>query len=282
MPSGNRRFVAAIAGLAIAVGTASLLAWSLYPEQPKLSGLAAKQEQRVDYRAGGTDCQPSEIGLLAGRERARRSIACQEAEEQHRLQTNDLIQQRRSADAADAMTVLSYQQTGIAAWGMALGFITMAAAIAAAFYARSAAVHSDKSHKAFINAERAILRVVEASEGNLSGDGHDGIQGVIAVKFRNIGRTSARIVTFGSKVTGSATRWADVPAGGEVVVAGPALPDAHNIVLDGWFWIEYTLVGGSAGTTNFRLSGRWHGPDGPFRGGWFFDVTNLNGHPDDT
>lgn len=282
MPSGNRRFLAAIAGLAIALCAAWLLAWTLYPEQPKLAGDTAKQEQRADYKAGGADCQPSEIDLLASSKRARRAVACQEAEEQHRLQANDLIQQRRSADAADAVAILTYEQTRIAAWGMALGFITMGAAIAAAFYARSAAVHSDKSHRAFVEAERAILRVVGAYEGSLSGGGHDGVHNVIAVRLRNIGRTSARIITFGSKVTGSAIRWADVPAGGEGDVAGPATPDDHNAILDGWFWIDYTVAGGRTGTANFKIKAVWRPSDGHGPAEWNCEVSNPNGHPDDT
>ena len=161
-----------------------------------------------------------------------------------------------------------------------MGFITMGAAIAAAFYARSVAVHSDKSHKAFVNAERAILRVVSAREGMLTGGRQE--QDVIAVTFKNIGRTSARVTAFGSETHNSAPRWTDVPADREVVVPGPAVPGDLNANLDGWFWIEYSIIGGDTGRTNFRLSGRWHQPDGPFAGGWFFEVANTNGHPDDT
>ena len=280
MSRGNWRILATIAGLIAALAFVALPAWSLYPEKPQLSGNTAKQEQSASYRTGGADCQPTPASDLTDGERAHRAVACQEAEEQHRLQTNDLIQQRRSADAADAMAILTYEQTRIAAWGMALGFVTMAAAIAAAFYARSAAVHSDKSPKAFVNAERAILRVVSAREGNLTGGDRD--QEVIAVTFKNIGRTSARVMAFGSTVTGRATRWTDVPADCEAVVPGPNVPDDQNVRLDGRFWIEYSIIGGGTGTTNFRLQGRWHRPDGPFMGGWYFEVTNTSGHPDDT
>lgn len=247
---------AAIAGLAFVLTTATALTLALYPEQPDLTGNAGYQEELPGYRAGGADCQPNVIARLPSRERARHTKACDDAEEQHRLDTNDLIQQRRSADAADAMTILSYEQTGIAAWGLALGFITMAAAIAAAFYARSAAIHSEKSHKSFVEAERAVLRVTDAGHGELSGGGHDRKRDIIAVSFRNIGRTAARVTLFGSKTSGGTERWVDIPAGEVAVVPGPEIPDSRGVILDGWFWIEYTIVGGGTGTANFKIQAR--------------------------
>lgn len=142
MSRGYRDIIAPAIGVSIA---GAALAWALYPEQPELSGNAAYQEQQPGYRAGGSDCLPAEIAELRGRQRARRAVACQEAEEQHRLAANDLIQQRRAADAADASAVLTYQQTRIAAWGVFLGFVTMAAAIAAAWFARRAAVATEET-----------------------------------------------------------------------------------------------------------------------------------------
>ena len=151
MLRGYRDTIAPAFGVAIA---GAVLAWALYPEKPQLTGNIARQEQRSTYRAGGPDCLPSEIAALRGQERVRRAAVCQEAEEQYRLTTNDLVQQRRAADAADASAVLTYQQTRIAAWGVFLGFITMAAAIAAAWFARRAAIATEIAAK---HAEQALL-----------------------------------------------------------------------------------------------------------------------------
>lgn len=142
MPTSYRDIIAPAFGVGIA---GAVLAWALYPEEPKLTGNIARQEQQPGYRAGGPDCLPSEIANLRGRKRARRTVTCQEAEEQYRLAANDLVQQRRAADAADASAVLTYQQTRIAAWGVFLGFVTMAAAIAAAWFARRAAVATEET-----------------------------------------------------------------------------------------------------------------------------------------
>lgn len=128
--------------IAAAIGVlvfAGAIALALYPEQPNLTGNTGYQTQAAGYRAGGPDCQPSEVDRLTGGDLSRRGINCKEAEEQHRLQTDDLMQQRRAADAADASAVFSFQQTRIGAIGAAFGLITMFAAIGAAWYARDAA-----------------------------------------------------------------------------------------------------------------------------------------------
>ena len=162
MPRGYWLFVVTALGC---LTLSAFLAWSLYPQQPYLSGNSSYEEQQPGYSTGGRDCQPTIIAALPDRERFRRAQTCNEAKEQHRLQANDLIQQRRAADAADESAVYAYQQTRIAAWGTALGFVTMVAAIAAAFYARMAAMHSAEAHNAFIAAERPIIRMCPPTQG---------------------------------------------------------------------------------------------------------------------
>lgn len=134
---GDWRAIIAAVGLALAIS--GLIVWGLYPKEPNLTGNAGYQEENSRYYPGGSDCYPSNIMRLAGAEGTERAVACQDAREQHRLNANDLIQQRRSADAADAMTVLSYQQAWIATLATVFGFLTLCAAIAAAIYAGMAA-----------------------------------------------------------------------------------------------------------------------------------------------
>lgn len=140
----HRGIIFAMVGIAVAV-VAVVMALTLQPENPNLAGNAGYQEEAADYQAGGGDCQQPEIERLTGRKRTRRAATCAEAEEEHRLKANDLIQQRRAADAAEASAVIAYQQTRIAAWGIALGIVTMAAAVGAALYARSAAKAAENS-----------------------------------------------------------------------------------------------------------------------------------------
>lgn len=137
-PRGNWRLSLAIIGIGCLALT-SLLLWTLYPKKPNITGNAGYQKEEHDYYPGGHACEPSEIMRLPEGERSRHAIGCAEAREQHRLQTNDLIQQRRSADAADAMTILAYKQAWIAVWALVFGALTLCAAVAAAIYARNAA-----------------------------------------------------------------------------------------------------------------------------------------------
>jgi hypothetical protein len=52
------------------------------------------------YYAGGETCQPSQIETIRDwRERFRKREACAKEAEDYRLQTNDLIQQTRIAEA---------------------------------------------------------------------------------------------------------------------------------------------------------------------------------------
>lgn len=186
--------------------------------------------------------------------------------------------QWKAADAAADAAQAAWRQAFIGWIGLILGGITMTAAIAAAFYARSASIHADRALTSFKNAERAILRVVSASAGHLTLDQ----SATLAVTFKNIGRTASRITAFGSKTNGSAARWLDIAPGAEGTIAGPEVPEDINAVLDGWFWIEYRAIGTESAVTNFKICGMWDRDDGYSSGGWKFQVTNINGHPDDT
>lgn len=164
MLRGYRNEFFAVAGC-IALGV--ILAILLQPKPVRLTGNSGYQEQAAQYHAGGYDCEPSVIAALRKGERPRRAIACQEAEEQHRLTANDLIQQRRAADAAEASSVFAFQQTKIAAYGMALGLITMIAAIAAAFYAREAAKAAREGLEHAAHTSQAELRAYLRSESEV-------------------------------------------------------------------------------------------------------------------
>ena len=279
MPRGYRGIVAAAIGLS-SLALILTMSLALYPEKPNISGEIGYQEQVKGYYPGGSDCNPAKLERPSNGERSENRITCQEAAEQSRLARNDLIQQRRSADAADAMAISAYQQTRIAAWGNLLGGITMVAAIAAAYYAGMAALHSEKAKEAFIEAERAILRV--AGAGHLTVEGGDKPIVMFGVLFKNIGRTAARVTSFGSVSGQKATRWIDIASGVEGVVPGDALPDDRSVVIDDHFMIEYDTIGGKKGKSNFRLVVEWRAKDAHSPPEWVFDVFGSDGHADDT
>ncbi len=141
MPRGYRSVIV------VAVGFLAVLpvGYALQPEQPQLTGDSGYQEQAASYRAGGAQCEPSAIARLAARKRADKAGACEQAEEQHREAANNLIEARRSASAADASAIATYQQARIAAWATALGLATLLAAIAAAWFAKRAADETMRS-----------------------------------------------------------------------------------------------------------------------------------------
>jgi hypothetical protein len=77
---------------------------------------------------------------------------------------SDLCAQWKAADAAADAAEAAWRQMLIGWIGVVLGGITMAAAVAAAFYARSAAIHSKTgseaaiaAHNSFIASERAYI-----------------------------------------------------------------------------------------------------------------------------
>ena len=137
-PGGDWRILVPI-GLAALLACGGLF-WALWPEQPYLTGDAGYEEQDLGYYPGGTACYPSEVSRLPWRERVEQSERCQDAQEQHRLAANDLMQQRRAANAAEATAVLAYDQTRIAIWALIFAVCTLAAALLAAIYARMAAI----------------------------------------------------------------------------------------------------------------------------------------------
>lgn len=278
------RYWAIVLAAVLVIASAALLGWSLYPKQPNISGNSGYQEEHPGYIAGGAGCQPGEIDrLVEGRERARKAIACQEAEEQHRLQANDLVQQRRAADAADAVTILTYQQTRIAAWGVGLGFLTMAAAVAAALYAKKAAEQAERSAQAFIETERGVLHAVHGEVGNSNRTG----ESIVQIHFANRGRASARVVEIG--IDGEppvvSSRWTVVPPDQEVAVPLCGVPN-KDAEIRADCWVKYRTIGLSTHVSYFSIGVSWfegHAGSGlAILPRWQVEVSNEHGHSADT
>lgn len=131
--------ILALVGLAALLACGGLL-WGLRPERPRPAVSAGYETQDPGYYPGGIACRPGEVARLPWRERLEQTERCQEAQEQHRLASNGLVQQRRAATAAEATADLAFSQTMIALWALVLTVFTLAAAVLAAMYARRAAV----------------------------------------------------------------------------------------------------------------------------------------------
>jgi hypothetical protein len=159
MTKGDRIFVGAAL---VAAFLAFLLGWSLQPEQPRIAGDSGYQEESVNYRAGGSGCDPAKINFIPSGERSAKADACAAAEEQHREAANNLIESRRAAIAAEEGAIYTAAQARIEAWGAALGLLTLLAAVAAAWFAKKAADHTEtgsKAAQAALEDERARTKV---------------------------------------------------------------------------------------------------------------------------
>lgn len=127
----------------------------LQPGEPDLPRYQGFEEQEPGYQPGGSDCDPSRLAglVIPSRKAAEERERCAESREDYRLQANDLIQQTRSADAAQAVVALTYEQSRIAVVSLIVGFFTLSAAILAAYYARHAATQTKRGASA---AKRAV------------------------------------------------------------------------------------------------------------------------------
>lgn len=124
----------------------SLLLWfSFVPSGPTPLRNDAGATSSSAYRAGGSSCHPEKLSKLADDAALAEFDRCADAAEEHRLKTEDLIQQMRSADAAEASVLISYEVAKMTLLGLIIGGLTCAAAFAAAFYARLAYKEAEKS-----------------------------------------------------------------------------------------------------------------------------------------
>lgn len=121
----------------------------------------------ADYRP--IDCLPTPAAT-GTRSRQEQAIKCAETGEQHRLATNDLIQQTRAADAAAAQTTLAAQSVRLSFVQTLAAFLTLVAAAAAALYARRAATAAkdtfdlDKAVSANVDRPWLSLSITIASD----------------------------------------------------------------------------------------------------------------------
>lgn len=156
MSKGNRGILIAV-GIAI-VGSLLIGLWT-WPSSRTLKAYHYEDAHSGDYRPGGKACEPRNLAAIRNVGKAERERdACAEEAENHRLQTNGLVQQTRAADAAEAQAVVTNQSLWMVFFQTVGGFLTLVAAGAAAFYAADAAraAHASLDHAK--EATRAELR----------------------------------------------------------------------------------------------------------------------------
>lgn len=102
----------------------------LEPVEPSFTSDTSYKKQTPGYRAGGAQCEPAALAKITpALSRSREADACKQAEEEHRIKVYDLEQQRRSADAAQKATTLTFIQTRAGVLGTTFEFFTFVATV---------------------------------------------------------------------------------------------------------------------------------------------------------
>jgi hypothetical protein len=165
-----------------------LLWTNLEPRQPDLPTYQYGEGPSADYEPGGARCEPAVLAAIRdNRKAAAERERCSDAAEEHRLKSDDLVQQTRAANAADQSARTNYDLARMALWGTIGGFLTLIAASLAAYYARDAAKASRETVTAFVAVERPRL------VPGLDGCWYDEEKTYLALKAENVGKTSAYV-----------------------------------------------------------------------------------------
>lgn len=183
MLGGNRLLFTSL-GLVTAI--TFVIGWVTFPSVSPVTQFQYDRPRNENYRPGGANCEPSALAKIAyAKVRLRQAENCQKETEEYRQSSDDLIQQTRAANAAQAQADIASQQLW-SGWLQTLGgFLTLAAATGAAIYARDAAKEGKRSAD---EAERANLSlyaqlcpfdVLVPNENNR------------LLRFKNLGKTVA-------------------------------------------------------------------------------------------
>ncbi|MCV0395895.1 MAG: hypothetical protein K5872_06515 [Rhizobiaceae bacterium] len=197
MPKGRRNTAIAI-GLILA--SALAIGWFTFPVLPTLESFESGEPRNRDYRPGGRNCHPSVLALTPNAQvRLHQTENCEEKAEIYRQNTSDLIQQTRSANAAEAQADIASQQLWFGWFQTLGGLLTLAAAAAAAIYAREAArwtresVNHTKTLVEFQSGAKIVIRSIRIqvarSKGNA--DFHWSITITIANEGSEVARNFA-------------------------------------------------------------------------------------------
>ncbi|HYI40433.1 MAG TPA: hypothetical protein VE053_08960 [Allosphingosinicella sp.] len=125
-----------IASLVVILLISILLVSHLRPTPPEHGFKQVQVTRTPGYMPGGSKCSSRS---------AEDVDLCNYEREQYLLQSNDLVQQTRAADSATAQAFLAEKVAWMVLVGTLGGFWTLAAAAAAAIYARSAAMAANLS-----------------------------------------------------------------------------------------------------------------------------------------
>lgn len=197
MLNGNRLLFTAlglVAAITVAVG------WWRLPYSPTTQHFRYDDPRNGNYRPGGGQCDPSALArIVNAKVRLSKSDDCQEKAEEYRQSSDELIQQTRAANAAQAQSDIATQQLWMA-WLQTLGgLLTLAAAVGAAIYARDAASHTRHANDIAKDSQRAWLKI-SVKPQLLRRSGKDGIYIRINFFAENVGQSAATHFELNSEI----------------------------------------------------------------------------------
>ncbi|MBB3692490.1 hypothetical protein [Sphingomonas sp. BK580] len=246
----RRRVAFFLVGFLVAVLVAgSAIAWVLWPGSPSLPTYSWQQTSESDFEPGGEACKLGALRRLkSDDERSRRQDECAALIEQHRISTNDLKQQTRAADAAAAAVWIAEWQSKATVFGLIVGLYTLAAAAAAAIFAKRAADEAKRSADA---AERSILETQRIGEAQvraylsvlsvsilISSD----LQLRAKLTYKNVGQSPARQAKIVCTASVAATPQIRLPAGNALThypeTVSSSAPPAEVEFGKGWWKYE--------------------------------------------
>lgn len=179
-----------IAALLLVAAITVFMGWWTLPVSPTTQQFRYGSPHNENYHPGGSECQPAALAKVGdAMVRLREAEDCQKEAEEYRQSSDDLIQQTRAANAAQAQADIASQQlwTG---WLQTLGgFLTLAAAVGAAIYAREAAKHTREGNEIVKSAQRAWV-TADISCGDIK-IANERIYFSYVITCRNIGQTVA-------------------------------------------------------------------------------------------
>jgi len=187
------RYILAAFGVLVAIGLLGYLMLGA----PRLPEYQKSEGQSATYRAGGPECDPARLRTLPDGDAPDERKRCEEAAEEHRLKSDDLVQQTRAADAAGVIVGLTYRQTVLLFVGLLLGLLTLGAALYAAWYAKRAA---EAAEKGLTNARHTARPYFASELESFVKEGEEPGKYRARVLIRNTGNTPAHgLVIIGQK-----------------------------------------------------------------------------------
>jgi hypothetical protein len=139
------------------------LGYVLMPRRPAIQRVPY-ENQNPAFVPGGMSCLPSSIAKLKPDKRQAARADCDQAEEQHRLDANALLQEVRSAKSSEEAAFVSWQQALLLLMQTMMGALTFFAAGAAVWYAKKAAWEARRGASA---AELSLTHARETSQAEL-------------------------------------------------------------------------------------------------------------------